>query len=840
MNEQPCSRLRRALYFVLGEKICYNSLRFLGGMGFVMNADRGYKRITGRPFFIPAIYGILLVALCLLIEPLLWKGVLARVLPDSPLELREEQLEPIAEVVEKAIQEGQIPGAVVLVGNQEQVLYRKAFGYRSLVPDKQIMTEDTIFDVASLTKVVATTTAVMQQVEKGKLSLEDPVAKHWSAFKANGKRYITVRHLLTHTSGLRPDLSLKHRWYGNGTALKKIIAEKPVAPPGKRVIYSDINFAVLGELVRRVSGQSLDIYCSEHIFKPLGMRDTVFTPPTALRDRIAPTEYLHESSGKILWGEVHDPTAYRMGGVAGHAGLFSTADDLSLFARMLLEGGGYKGVRILKRRTVEKMTTPQTLRHKTSLRGLGWEINSPAPHKRSLFPLGTYGHTGYTGTSLWIDPDSGTYVIILTNRVHPDGKGDACPLRTDISMVVEGALGKDSIEQALAAKGLRKSERLPGRQNGKVQTGIDVLKAEQFASLSGLRIGLITNHTGLDSTGQRTLDLFYQAQGMKLAAVFSPEHGLSGKVDEKIASITETTTGLPVYSLYGDVLRPTDKMLDGLDALVFDVQDAGVRFYTYITTMGYAMEAAARKGLSFYVLDRPNPLTGSLVHGPVMDQDLKSFVGYFPLPTRHGMTVGELAKMFNEENRIGVALHVIRMRGYERNFWYDETGLQWVNPSPNLRSLTQAILYPGVAMVEGSNVSVGRGTETPFEIFGAPWIDAGELAGYLNKRKILGVSFSPEHFTPASSVYKNKLCHGVRIILLDRQAFDPALLGIEITAALHRLYKKEFQIDKTLGLIGSRRVLQEIKEGQDPLAIVMHWQESLEDFQRLRANYLLY
>jgi len=373
-----------------------------------------------------------------------------------------------------------------------------------------------------------------------------------------------------------------------------------------------------------------------------------------------------------------------------------------------------------------------------------------------------------------------------------------------------------------------------------MQTGIDVLKAEQFASLSGLRIGLITNHTGLDSTGQRTLDLFYQAQGMKLAAVFSPEHGLSGKVDEKIASITETTTGLPVYSLYGDVLRPTDKMLDGLDALVFDVQDAGVRFYTYITTMGYAMEAAARKGLSFYVLDRPNPLTGSLVHGPVMDQDLKSFVGYFPLPTRHGMTVGELAKMFNEENRIGVALHVIRMRGYERNFWYDETGLQWVNPSPNLRSLTQAILYPGVAMVEGSNVSVGRGTETPFEIFGAPWIDAGELAGYLNKRKILGVSFSPEHFTPASSVYKNKLCHGVRIILLDRQAFDPALLGIEITAALHRLYKKEFQTDKTLGLIGSRRVLQEIKEGQDPLAIVMHWRELLGDFQRLRANYLLY
>ncbi|HXX53635.1 MAG TPA: serine hydrolase, partial [Thermodesulfovibrionales bacterium] len=634
-----------------------------------MCADRDHKKTIGKSFLIPAMHGILLGIMCLLIDPSLWGDVLARVLPDSFRELREEQLEPIAGVVEQAIQNGQIPGAVILVGNPEQVLYRKAFGYCALVPEKRIMTEDTIFDVASLTKVVATTTAVMQLVEKGKLRLEDPVARYWPAFKAKGKKYITVRQLLTHTSGLRPDLSLKHGWYGNGTALKKIIAERPAAPPGKRVIYSDINFEVLGELVRRVSGQPLDAYCSEHIFKPLGMKDTAFAPSLALRDRIAPTEYLHEPLGRMLWGEVHDPTAYRMGGVAGHAGLFSTADDLSIFARMLLGGGSYRGARILSPRTVEKMTTPQTPLNRTPLRGLGWEINSPAPNKRVLFPRGTYGHTGYTGTSLWIDPDSKTYVIILTNRVHPDGKGDACPLRTDVSMLVEEALGKDSIEQAMAVKGSRPNERMPVRQSSKVQTGIDVLKAEQFASLSGLRIGLITNHSGLDSTGQRTLDLLYHAQGLTLVAIFSPEHGLSGRMDEKIASVTETTTGLPVYSLYGNVLRPTERMLDGLDAMVFDVQDAGVRFYTYITTMGFAMEAAARKGISFYVLDRPNPITGSRVDGPVMDQDLKSFVGYFPLPIRHGMTVGELAKMFNEENGIGVNLHVIRMSGYERNFW---------------------------------------------------------------------------------------------------------------------------------------------------------------------------
>ena len=447
--------------------------------------------------------------------------------------------------------------------------------------------------------------------------------------------------------------------------------------------------------MRRVSGEPLDVYCSEHIFKPLGMKETRFKPPATLRRRIAPTQYQYGDRGKMLWGEVHDPTSYNMGGVAGHAGLFSTADDLTIFAQMLLDGGSYNGVRILSPLTVEKMTSPQTPPDKMVLRGLGWDLDSPfASNRGELFEVGSFGHTGFTGTGIWIDPVTKTYIIILTNRVHPDGKGDVGPLRTKIATLVAAALGPASAQQVLASRRsltgyfeLMKSYRMQGLRNGKVQTGVDVLEAENFASLEGRRVGLITNSTGVDAAGRRTIDLLYHAPGVKLLALFSPEHGIEGQADSRVLSSTDAATGLPVYSLYGDVERPTDRMLEGLDALVFDIQDAGVRFYTYVTTLGYCLEAAAQKGIEFYVLDRPNPINGHEVEGPVLDDDLRSFVAYYPLPIRHGMTVGELAEMFNSENHLGAKLHVIKMRDWQRTDWYDETGLAWVNPSPNLRNL---------------------------------------------------------------------------------------------------------------------------------------------------------
>jgi len=771
----------------------------------------------------------ILFCLCFVIEPLAGPAAY------SSQVLREEQLSPIAEIVAQAIRAAQFPGAVVLIGNQGKIVYRRAFGDRVLKPKKLPMTADTIFDIASLTKVIATTTAVMQLVEKGQVSLEDPVAKYWPEFETHGKEEIKVRHLLTHYSGLPPNLSLKPEWSGYEMALQKIAEERPISPPGTRFIYSDLNFVILGELIQRISGQMLDVYCSDHIFKPLGMKDTCFRPSRALGNRIAPTRW----NGI---GKVHDPTAYRMGGVAGHAGLFSTADDLSIFAQTLLDGGSLQNVQILSPLLVEKMTLPQSPPDKMPLRGLGWDIDSPFGSNRTeLFPVGSYGHRGFTGTGIWIDPVSKTYIIILTNRVYPSGQGDAEPLRAQIISLVAEAMEPVSPEQVLASRpSLADYSEQMKSYSERLQTGIDVLAAKRFVPLAGLRVGLITNHSGLDSAGRRTLDLLGKAPGVKLGVIFSPEHGLSGEAEEKVPSSKEPLTHLPIYSLYGDILRPTRKMLKDLDALVFDIQDVGVRFYTYIATMGYAMEAAAEKGIPFYVLDRPNPITGSLVQGPILDKDLKSFTGYFPLPIRHGMTVGELAKMFNGENKIGAELQVIKMSGYKRTAWYDETGLPWVNPSPNLRTLTQIILYPGVAMVEGANVSVGRGTPTPFELLGAPWIDAQELTAYLNDRNIPGVRFLPVDFLPESDRFKKQFCHGVQVILINREELDSPALGLEIVSALQKLYPKDFQLDKTLPLIGTREVLQAIQEGQDPHSIVLKWQGPLEQFHKLRSKYLLY
>lgn len=773
-----------------------------------------------------------------------------------PAQTQDSGLDPsklasIPTVVEEAIREGQCPGAVVLIGHRGQVVYRRAFGLRAVLPEKLPMRVDTIFDLASMTKVAATTIAVMQLFEQGRIRLDDPVAAYWPDFGAHGKEHITVRELMTHYSGLPPDLDLTSPWSGYARAMQLIVGEQPVAPPGTRFIYSDINFETLGELVRRISGEPLDVYCQEHIFKPLEMKDTFFRPlagHSGERDRIAPTQHEFGTSGKILWGEVHDPTAYRMGGVAGHAGLFSTADDLAVFAQMLLDGGSRRGIRILSPLSVEKMTTPQSPPDQMALRGLGWDIDSPfASNRGELFPVGSFGHTGFTGPSIWIDPATSTYIIFMANRVHPDGRGDVVSLRAKLATLVAAALGPVSAEQVLAARRsltgyyeLMQGYRVNGTRNGNVQTGLEVLEEELFRPLAGLRIGLITNATGRDGQGRRAIDVLDHAPGVKLVALFSPEHGLRGQADARVPSTQDPATGLPVYSLYGEVQRPTEQMLAGIDALVFDIQDAGVRFYTYLTTMGYALEAAGKKGMAFYVLDRPNPINGDAVEGPLLDPDLRSFVGYFPLPVRHGMTVGELAELFNEEERLGARLHVIRMHGWQRTDWYDETGLEWTNPSPNLRSLTEATLYPGVAMVEGSNLSVGRGTDTPFELLGAPWIDARPFAAYLNARGIAGVRFVPVEFRPASDRYQGENCHGVEIVLIDRQALDSPELGVELASALFHLYPREFKLQDTLPLIGSRRLLEEITHGRDPRRIAFDEQEALERFRRLRARYLLY
>ena len=752
-------------------------------------------------------------------------------------------------IIHDAIHDGQIPGAVLLVGHNGQVIYRKAFGERALEPHREAMTVDTIFDIASLTKVVATTTAVMQLVDKGQVRLNDPVAKYLPQFAQDDKEDITVRMLLTHHSGLPEDLELNELWDGRGTAFAMAFAEKPIYPPGSRFLYSDVNFIVLGALVERVSGQPFDAYCVQHIFAPLGMKHTRFLPPPSWRPRIAPTQY--DEDEKMLRGVVHDPTARRMGGVAGHAGLFSTADDLSKFAQALLNGSP-----VLPSLAVEKMTTPQQPPTSLVLRGLGWDIDSPFSSNRGeLLPVGSFGHTGFTGTSLWIDPTTRTYIVLLTNAVHPYGKGSAIALRSKIATAVAAAipLTVDEREESRwkSITGYNETQtaarRLAGR-NGTVQTGIDVLESHNFEALRAAtgkkKVGLLTNQTGVDSQGRRTIDVLAHADGVSLDAIFSPEHGVTGTLDTTdVGNTKDEATGIPVYSVYGatDAARhPPLDVLKQLDAVVVDIQDAGTRFYTYETTLGYFLEAAAKAGIEIIVLDRPNPITGSFVQGPISDAGHESFVEYYPIPVRHGMTMGELAKMFNAERNLNAKLAVVPMEGWMRGDWFDSTGLTWINPSPNLRSLAEATLYPGVALVEGTNVSVGRGTDTPFELLGAPWIKGKELAQYLNARNISGVRFVPVSFTPSSGAYEGQKCEGVNIILLERNAFDAPELGIELASALHKLYPEAFHMERMIELLGNQSVYDAISHGEDPQRIAEDWREHLEKFEQLRQKYLIY
>ncbi len=776
-------------------------------------------------------------------------------------------LSRIDKVVAGDISQRHLPGAVVLIGRKGQVVWRKAYGARVVEPAREAMSTDTIFDLASLTKVVATATSIMILVERGKVRLGDPVSVYIPELKGEGRERVTIEQLLTHRAGYAPDFDLRERWTGYDEAIKRLIKEPLRNPPGSRFVYSDINFIALGEVVHRVSGMMLNEFAQKNIFGPLAMKDTGFLPRPALKSRMAPTErrrgqlsYLGDSAESVgtagdawLRGEVHDPTSYRMGGVAGHAGLFSTADDLAIYCQMILNGGQYRGVRILAPLTVAEMTRPRLVSATGWTRGLGWDINSSFSSNRGdLFPLGSFGHTGFTGTSLWIDPASEMFVVFLSNRVHPDGKGDVGPLRGRVATIAAGSITDQSVvtrtrgELSNYYNELIKDQATFAANESniaapaKVLTGIDVVERDSFRQLAGMKVGLVTNHTGRDREGRPTIDILSKAPGVKLVALFSPEHGIRGLADEKVSDSRDEATGLPIYSLYGETRRPTSQQLKDLDAVVFDIQDVGVRFYTYISTLGYLMEEAAKTHVPVFVLDRPNPIGGINVEGALADADKLSFTAYHMIPVRHGMTIGELAQFFNQQRKIGCDLRVIKMEGWQRSMWFDETNLTWINPSPNMRSLTEATLYPGVGLLETTNVSVGRGTDTPFEVVGAPWIKGPELADYLNRRSITGVRFVPLEFTPKASVFKDQECGGVNIIVTDRATFRPVLTGIEIATALRRLYPSEWKVDNYLRLLVNSDTLERIKRGNSARDIVGSWNAQLEEFRRARAQVLLY
>ena len=909
---------------------------------------------------------------------------------NSAVDASQYDFSGVSAAINAAIAQKKLPGAVVVVGHGGKVVFEQAYGVRKLAGEPGIdgkpspaepMTLDTIFDMASMTKVLVTATAVMQLYEQGKLGLDDAVVKYLPEFGVNGKEHVTIRELLTHYSGLPPDVDLKDAWGlaapDKAEGLRRAMSAPLEHTPGTHFEYSDVNFVVLGALVEKLSGETLDVYANQHIFMLLGMDETGYRPidlcnfpyqqlpppgscPAyrAIHVRpyhsVAPTAHDNEGSpttnpkfDTLLRGTVHDPTTRRMGGVAGQAGVFSTAHDISLFAQALLDKLLHNtGPFPLQQSTLRLMTRPAqpataesgatvfkqdgTTTTGVAQRGLGWDINSAYSRPRgTIFPTvypaivssningvepPSFGHTGFTGTSLWIDPASDTYVILLSNSVHPRGNPSISPLRGEVATAAAKALGVHSAygcEQCPAAlpqrqhiepvsvpstssippysineAGLGLSEisgsdfkgPIAGFSGPPVLTGIDVLEQSHFSVLTSLaaqdnahlRIGLLTNQTGFDSQGKRTIDILRsgaaRAAGTDLIRLFSPEHGLFGVKDSNsIGQERDAASGLKVVSLYGAKdadKRPKPEDLRDLDAVVIDLQDAGARFYTYETVVGYFLEASACEAtrghvVEIVVLDRPDPIGGEAVEGPVSDTEA-AYINYMPEPLRQGMTLGELARYMVAEHP-GVCgarakLTVVPMQGWRRGEYFDETGLRWVNPSPNLRSVEAEVLYPALGMLDYSNVSVGRGSETPFEVFGAgaealakgadathtSWFDGKAVAAYLTARKIPGVAFAATRFAVAEDAnrypYHGQTIEGVRLTVTDRNALNSPELGIEILSALHHLYPAQFKLEKAAGLLANAETMAALERRDDPRSIAASWTADLDAFKARRAK----
>jgi uncharacterized protein YbbC (DUF1343 family)/CubicO group peptidase (beta-lactamase class C family) len=747
----------------------------------------------------------------------------------------------VDEAVRDSVAASEIPGAVLIVGQGDQILHRKVLGWRATVPHPELMTSDTIFDIASLTKVVATTPSVLRLWEMGKVDLNAPLGQYLKEFNTPAFQDVTIARLLTHSAGM-PDLPSRDAMAKGFPEAARLQARAGLSvAPGTTFLYSDTGFILLGELVRRVSGEPLDRFAQRNFYTPLGMRDTAFAPPQSWQKRIAPTEVVNAHGP--LRGVVHDGNARLLHGVAGHAGVFSTATDLSRYCRMLLSGGALGGKRYLKEATVRAMFSPHVIGETT--RGLGWDIASP--YSRTLgayFPLGSVGHTGFTGTAIWMDPPSQVYMILLTNRVHPYGKGDVAELRRRVSAAIGPRFASRDEPPAAAPDAstpAAPAADAPARLEGPTLTGLDRLVADDFASLAGRSIGLITNQTGVDGQGRRGVDLLAAAPRVRLRALFSPEHGITGQVDANVPNGRDAATGLPIWSLYGPARRPSPEMLNGIDTLVFDIQDVGVRYYTYLTTLVYALEESGRRGIQVVVLDRPNPITGSVVEGPLMDPDMRSFTAPHTIPVRTGMTMGEFAQMVVGERKLPVKLTVVPLERWQRNQWFDETGLPWVNPSPNIRTPTQALLYSGVGLLEATNLSVGRGTDVPFEVIGAPWIgDPQALADGMNARGLVGVRFLPTTFTPTSSVYAGQAVGGVRLEVTDRDAIRPVSVGLALGRELMERYPAQFRPAAIQNLLVNRTTMWSILRG-DPFSRILGWAEASQAaFLQRRAPYLIY
>lgn len=562
-----------------------------------------------------------------------------------------------------------------------------------------------------------------------------------------------------------------------------------------------------------MSGVPLDAYAQTRIFGPLGLKHTRFNPPAAEAADTAPTEERDERS---IRGVVDDPRAYRLGGVAGHAGLFSTAQDVARFARMLLRRGELDGTRVLSEETVLRMLEPR--RAGAFKRGLGFDAESPyALGRGQLFSARAVGHGGYTGTSLWLDPERDLFVVLLSNRVHSGAKGTIHPLTSSVANLAV---------RAVTSHGAH------------LNTGIDVLVQSAFAELRGRSVAVLTHAAARDREGIPTLERLREAHGVALKAVLTPEHGFDAQHEGKVAH--QQLGALPVYSLFGKSRKPSAEMLRGIDTVVINLVDVGTRFYTYMASVLAVMESAAELGLEVMLLDCPNPIGGTRIEGPLSEGSFASFVNFHPLPLRHGMTAGELARFLSQERGLAVRLRVVRVENWERAHWFGETDLVWHAPSPNLGTKEQAMLYPAVALVEGTNVSVGRGTAEAFRVVGAPFMDAASVARALTGAALRGVRVEPTRFRPRVGPYAGESIPGVRFELVDAHAFSAAQVGLALIEALALCHPNQWDSSRLSRMVANRATLAALERGVLPAEIEASWSDELSTFARARERALLY
>ncbi|MEM9595743.1 MAG: glycoside hydrolase family 3 N-terminal domain-containing protein [Acidobacteriota bacterium] len=743
--------------------------------------------------------------------------------------------DPMAEVdrlLEGFVAEGAFPGAVLAVGHRGRLVHHRAYGRLSYDDGAPAVEVETRYDLASLTKVIATTTMAMILVDEGRLDLDLPVRAVLPRFEGPGKEAVTVRHLLTHASGVDWWAPLYEELEGKDAYLERIQAMDLVAEPGTVTRYSDLGVMLLGEVLERVAGEPLDAFVERRVFGPLGMGATGFLPNRALWSAIAPTER-DPWRGRVLQGEVHDENAHALGGVAPHAGLFGTAGDLSRFAQMLLWGGAYDHHRLVSRPTVEAFTSRAGV-VEGSDRALGWDTRSATGSSAGgLFSPDSFGHTGFTGTSMWIDPKRELFVVLLTNRVHPTRENRRIrQVRPAVHDAVVRALG------------------LVEKQAGQVEVGLDRLAsgdADVLAQLEGRRLGLVAHAASLTADGRHAIDVL-RGLGLDLVRLFGPEHGLRGRAaaGESVDDGVDPRSGLPVVSLYGARRAPSPEDLADLDALVFDLQGAGVRFYTYVSTLLLCLDAAAEAGLPLVVLDRPNPLGGERIEGPVSaprDEVAASFLNMAPGPLVHGLTLGEMARYANARRERPVELRVVPMGGWRRSMTWFDTGLPWTAPSPNLRSPEAALVYPGVAFLEATNVSEGRGTEAPFLRVGAPWLD-----GAADPPTVPGVELTPTRFEPKSSPaapspkHLWRTCDGWRLNVTDPKQVEPYRLGLTLLKALstHPEFTWRDRGEALTRLLGTPAVLEALERGDPVDDVVAADVPGHREWREARRSSLLY